>query len=299
MAQSNTELPDSRYEALDRWPMRDIVVASIEVQQAAVRAVASATAALAGAVEAMAAALAGGGRMIYCGAGSSGLIAQLDAIELPGTFGIPLDRIPVVLAGGPAALHEIPSGAEDDEAAAMAAVERLAVGPGDGFVAVAASGSTPFTLAALRHARARGAATVGIACVADAPLLRAADHPILAETPPEILAGSTRMGAGTAQKCVLNILSTGVGVRLGHAYAGLMVNMRPENAKLRGRAAAIVARAAGVDAGRAEQALRESGWSIKTAIVACATGLDVEGARARLDQTGGHIRAALVQDAAA
>ena len=293
MAQTNTETPDRRFETLDRWPAAAIVEGAVGVQVEALRAITPATEALAAAIEAMAAALAGGGRMVYCGAGSSGLIAQLDAIELPGTFGIPLDRVPVILAGGAAALQEIPSGAEDDRAAAIAAVDLLGVGAGDGFVAIAASGGTPFTVAGLEHARARGAVTVGIACVAGAPLLRAADHPVLIETPSEILAGSTRMGAGTAQKCALNILSTGVAVRLGHAYAGLMVNMRPENLKLRGRAIAIVAKAADVDQAKAEAALRASDWSIKTAIVACAAKLDAAGARARLERTGGHIRAAL------
>ena len=299
MAQTNTETPDRRFETLDRWPAAAIVEGAVGVQVEALRAIMSATESLAAAIDAMAAALAGGDRMVYCGAGSSGLIAQLDAVELPGTFGIPLDRVPVILAGGTAALQEIPSGAEDDREAAVAAVDRLGVGPGDGFVAIAASGGTPFTVAGLERARARGAVTVGISCVAGAPLLRAADHPILIETPSEILAGSTRMGAGTAQKCALNILSTGVAVRLGHAYAGLMVNMRPENAKLRARAAAIVAKAADVDAMKAEEALRASDWSIKTAIVACAAKLDAAGARARLERTGGHIRAALENDAAA
>jgi N-acetylmuramic acid 6-phosphate etherase len=299
MPHTNTETSDRRFETLDTWSAAAIVGGAVEMQVGALRAIAPATEALAAAIEAMAAVLAGGGRMIYCGAGSSGLIAQLDAIELPGTFGIDLDRVPVILAGGTAALQEIPSGAEDDREAAAAAVDRLGVGPEDGFVAVAASGRTPFTVAALDRARDRGAVTVGIACVRETPLLEASHHAVLLETPPEILAGSTRMGAGTAQKCALNILSTGVGVRLGHAYAGLMVNMRPENAKLRERAVAIVGKAAAVDATRAARALAESGWSIKTAIVACAAGVDPAMARVRLEETGGHIGPALNRNAAA
>lgn len=299
MSLASTERFDARYDDLDLSATGDIVSNILATQQDALRGLRPALPALAQAIEALAGVLRAGGRMAYAGAGSSGLIAQLDALELPGTFGIEADRVPVILAGGPAGLTSIPSGAEDDPEAGEAAVDALAIGPGDGLVAVAASGSTPFTVAALARARRRGAVTVGIACAPSSPLLAACDHPILIATPPEVIAGSTRMGAGTAQKCALNILSTGVAVRLGHAYRGLMVNMRPDNAKLRARAAGIVAQAAGVDAARAERALVEAGWSIKTSIVACLASVDAGAARARLEAGGGDIRAALSQGSAA
>lgn len=299
MSLASTERFDERYDDLDLSATSEIVSNILATQQDALRGLLPALPALAGAIEALAKALRSGGRMAYAGSGSSGLIAHLDALELPGTFGIELDRVPVILAGGPDGLSSIPSGVEDDTEAAEAAVDALAIGPGDGLIAVAASGSTPFTVAALMRARRRGAVTVGLACVASSPLLAACDHPILIVTPPEVIAGSTRMAAGTAQKCALNILSTGVAVRLGHAYRGLMVNMRPDNAKLRVRAASIVARAADVDRSRAERALVDADWSIKTSIVACLASVDAGAARVRLAAGGGDIRAALSQGSAA
>ena len=299
MAQAKTERFDHQYRGLDLWPTVELVSAIAAVQQQALRAIEPAAPALAAAIEDLAGKLKAGGRMAYAGAGSSGLIAQMDALEMPGTFGIGLDRVPVILAGGPASLLALQGGAEDDIAAAETAVDEHGLGPKDGLIAVAASGTTPFTLAALRRARARGAVTVGVACAAGAPLLRDSDHPILIETPPEVIAGSTRMGAGTAQKCALNILSTGVAVRLGHAYAGLMVNMSPDNAKLRVRAIGIVAEAAGVDSARAEQALDEAGWSVKTAVMLCVARLGADAARARLAASGGDIRTALAHESVA
>ena len=299
MTPATTERSDDLYRDWDLWPIGDQVAAILAAQLQALRAVEPARAALAGAIEALADRLRGGGRMVYAGAGTSGMIAQMDALELPGTFGIPCDRLPVILAGGPDSLRQLAGNVEDDAAAAEAAVDDLAIGPPDGLIAIAASGTTPFTLAALRRARARGAVTVGIACVAGAPLLDESRHPILIETPPEVVAGSTRMGAGTAQKCALNILSTGVATRLGHAYAGLMVNMSADNAKLRQRAAGIVARAVDVDLARAERALEEAGGSIKVAVTQSLAGIGADEARARLAESRGDIRAALAQTSAA
>lgn len=293
MPTASTERHDERHASLDLWPMPALVTRIVDAQREALRAIEPRAETLAVAVEALAAVLRAGGRMAFAGAGSSGLLVQLEALELPGTFGIPPDRVPVVLAGGDAALRAMPGGAEDDTAAAEAAVDALQLGLGDALVATAASGSTPFTVAALGRARQRGAVTVGIACVAASPLLAGCDHAILVETPPEIIAGSTRMSAGTAQKCVLNILSTGVAVRLGHAYRGLMVNMHPDNAKLRTRAVAIVAQAAGIGPDQALQHLHETAWSIKTAILAGAAALPAESARKLLATSGDDIRAAL------
>lgn len=293
MPTASTERHDERDASLDLWPTAALVARIVEAQHEALRTIEPRGEAIAMAVEALAAVLRAGGRMAFAGAGSSGLLVQLEALELPGTFGIPAHRVPVVLAGGDEALRVMPGGAEDDAAAAEAAVEALDLGAGDALVATSASGSTPFTVAALRRARRRGAVTVGIACVAASPLLAGCDHPILVETPPEVVAGSTRMGAGTAQKCVLNILSTGVAVRLGHVYRGLMVNMHPDNTKLRTRAVAIVAEAAGIGQDEARRHLAEAAWSIKTAILAGAAALPAVAAQKLLAASGNDIRAAL------
>lgn len=293
MATATTERTDTAYDDLDLWSDVRLVDAMAASQRDALASVAAAGEALSGAIAAVAAALRGGGRLAYAGAGSSGLIAQLDRLELPGTFGIPLDRLPLILAGGPDALGALSGASEDDVAAGAAAVAAQGLGAGDALVALSASGGTPFTVAALRAAAARGAVTVGIACVAGSPLLAASHHAIVLGTPPEVLAGSTRLAAGTAQKCALNILSTGVALRLGHGYRGLMVNMVPDNAKLRGRAVAIVARAAGIAPDRAEAALAAADGSIKVAVTLAGAGIDAAEARARLARTGGDIRAAL------
>ena len=293
MATATTERTDTAYDDLDLWSDVRLVDAMAASQRDALASVAAAGEALSGAIAATAAALRGGGRLAYAGAGSSGLIAQLDRLELPGTFGIPLDRLPLILAGGPDALGALSGASEDDVAAGAAAVAAQGLGAGDALVALSASGGTPFTVAALGAAAARGAVTVGIACVAGSPLLAASHHAIVLGTPPEVLAGSTRLAAGTAQKCALNILSTGVALRLGHGYRGLMVNMVPDNAKLRGRAVAIVARAAGIAPDRAEAALAAADGSIKVAVTLAGAGIDAAEARARLARTGGHIRAAL------
>ena len=295
MTATTTECADDRYGCLDLWSTSDQVAAILSVQQQALVAVEPARAALAAAIDDLAERLRSGGRMAYIGAGTSGVIAQMDALELPGTFGIGRDRLPVILAGGSPSLITPAGGAEDDAGAAETAVHDLGLGPADSLIGLAASGSTPFTVAGLRRAAACGAMTVGIACVRGSPLLTASQHPILIETPPEVVAGSTRMGAATAQKCALNILSTGVAIRLGHAYAGLMVNMTPDNGKLRQRAASIVSRAAGVDSAQAEHALERAGGSVKTAVTLCLAGGDADAARARLRRSGGDIRAALTQ----
>ena len=293
MTLSKTERPEAGYDDLDLWSTVAVVGGIVSVQREALNGVAAAASQFADAIEALSTILKAGGRMAYAGAGSSGMIAQLDRLELPGTFGIGLDRLPVILAGGPESLLALAGEAEDDTAAAEAAVDACGLGPGDALVAVSASGSTPFTVAALRRARQRGCVTVGLACVPGAPLLSESQHPIVVETPPEIVAGSTRMAAGTAQKCALNILSTGVALRLGHVYRGLMVNMSPDNAKLKQRAVAIVARAAAVDTGRAAAALADADWSIKTAVTLCAAGIGAAEARDRLDRSAGDIREAL------
>jgi len=294
MAQ-RTEHVDEAYRGLDSWSSERILSAIVDAQVDAVASVGDEIAAIARAGDAVAERLRAGGRFAYAGAGSSGLLAQVDALELPGTYGIEADRVPVLLAGGRDALVEIPSGAEDDEAEAEEAVDRVGLGDADALLAISASGSTPYAIAAVRRAARRGAITIGMACNGGTPLLRESDFPILLRTPPEVVAGSTRMNAGTAQKCALNMLSTLIGIRLGHTYDGMMVNVRADNAKLRKRALQIVARASGKSLREAETALRSAGGDVKAAILISAGSGDRQDALELIERSGGNVRAALAE----
>lgn len=262
-----TETSPDAYRGLDLWPSEAILSAIVTAQTQAVSAVAAAVPVLAAAGEAIAARLRAGGRMVYVGAGSSGLMAQIDALELPGTYGIPAEATPVLLAGGTAALLTMPAEAEDDSDAAVQAVVETRLCARDTLIALSASGSTPFPLAALREAKWRGALTVGIANNPETPLLTEAEFPVLLATPPEVVAGSTRMNAGTAQKCALNMLSTLVAIRLGHAFDGLMINLQADNLKLRGRAVRIVAQACALPEPEAAALLGRAEGNIKAAVV--------------------------------
>lgn len=287
-----TEAADPRYIDIDGWSAAEAAAAIVQAQQAAAGAVEPAIPAIAAAAEAGAARLRGGGRLAYAGAGTSGRLAVLDGVELTPTFDWPEDRLVFLLAGGEAAMLRGVEGAEDDTGAALAAVARTRLGAGDVLVAVAASGRTPFTLAAVRAARAAGALTIAVANNPDVPLLAAADHAILADTGAEVIAGSTRMAAGTAQKTVLNTLSTTMMLRLGRVYRGRMVDMRPSNAKLRARAGAMVAELAGVEPAVAAAALAATDYAIKPAVLV-ARGLSPVDADARLAACGGDLRRAL------
>ena len=287
-----SEDADPRYRELDLWDDRTALAAMWEGQLAAVAAVGPALPALAGAVAALAGRLAGGGRLVYAGAGTSIRIAVQDGTELGPTFDWPEARTLYLIAGGEAALRVAVEGAEDDAAAAVAQVAEAGIAPDDAVIGVAASGRTPFTVAALRAAREAGALTIGIAGSADAPLLQVAEHKVCLATGPEVVAGSTRMKAGTAQKVALNLLSTQAMVRLGRVHAGLMVDMRPANAKLEARARAMVMRLAGTDAAGAEAALAACGGRVKPAVLV-ALGLSAEAAQAALAESGGVLRRAL------
>lgn len=260
----------------------------LAAQQAALSALAPAIPAIAAVAGAGAAALAAGHRMAYAGAGSSGLMALADALELPGTFGIAPDRVPVLFAGGAQALLSMAGAVEDDLDAAAAEVGRLALGPGDVVICLAASGGTPTTLAVVQAARAAGATVAGFANVAGSPLLTLAHLPVLLDTGAEIVSGSTRMGAGTAQKAALNLMSVLVGIRLGHVHDGYMVNVLADNAKLRDRAAGIVAAVAAVDAATARTALAATEGAVKPAVLV-ARGLSPDAAAAALDAADGHL----------
>jgi len=288
-----TERASPRYAQIDDWAAPDLVAGMLEGQFAAIGAVQAAAPSLARAIEAAAARLAGGGRIVTLGAGTSGRIATQDAAELRPTFDWPSERVLTLIAGGPEALIAAREGAEDAGADAVAALDAHEVGAGDVVIGVAASGGTPFTVAGLRHARARGALTIAVFNSPGAPMRLAADHPILLETGAEFIAGSTRMQAGTAQKAALNILSTGVMIRLGYVWRGKMVEMRPTNAKLKARAARMVVDLTGADEDMAAAALAEAGGTIKLAVTMLALGLDRAGAEAHLARHGGNLRRAM------
>ena len=289
-----TEDISARFADLDLWTTQDAVQAMLEGQLAAVAAVQSQAGRISDAAEQAAERLSGPeGRIIYAGAGTSGRIAVQDGVELGPTFD--WDRVAYVLAGGWDALRFSVEGAEDDAEAAEAAVHALAVTSRDVVVGVAASGRTAYTIAAIRTAAAAGALTVGVASNAGTPLLAAVDHPILLDTGAEVVAGSTRMKAGTAQKIALNLFSTAVMVRLGSVHGGLMISMRLSNAKLRDRAVKIVARAAGVEDAVAAEALERAGSDIKLAVLV-ALGRSAEEGAARLRAAGGNLRAAIARE---
>ncbi len=284
-----TETLDARYLDLDQWPTESAVQAMLEGQMAAIAAIQSQTAAIARAAEAAAARLGQDGRLIYVGAGTSGRLAVQDGTELNPTFGWPTKRLVFLMAGGFGALTQAFEGAEDDPDAARADIEGCAIAPCDVVIGVAASGSTPYTVAAIEHARTLGALTIGIANNAGTPLIARAEHHVLADTGSEVLAGSTRMKAGTAQKAVLNLLSTALMLRLGFVYRGRMVAMRVSNAKLLQRGRRMVQELAGVEAEVAIYALEVAQNDIRRAVLV-ARGLPLAQADALLDAQHGRLR---------
>ncbi len=247
---------------------------------------------IAAAIAAITDRLAAGGRLIYMGAGTSGRLGVLDASECPPTFNTPPEQVIGWIAGGPAALTTSIEAVEDDPDLGRADAARQQIGAGDVLVGIAASGRTPYVLGALTYAREVGALTVALACNADPPIGRAADITIAVETGPEIVNGSTRLKAGTAQKMVLNMLSTGVMIRLGKTYGNLMVDVQLTNAKLRRRAVAIVETVTGLATEDAAALLAAAG-DTKTALVAALAGVPPAVARERLRAAGGVVRRAL------
>lgn len=289
---ADTETVDPLYADIDQWPTVDAVQAMVDGQAAAIAALQSQTAAIAAAADAAADRLGDLGRLIYAGAGTSGRVAVQDGVELGPTFGWPEARLGYLMAGGMGALAASVEGAEDDADAACTEIAALNVGPYDVVIGVAASGRTPYTIAAVEAGKAAGALTIAIANNPAAPLLAAADHAILAETGSEILAGSTRMKAGTAQKAVLNILSTAIMLQLGRVYRGLMVDMVISNEKLGHRAARIVAQLAGCSEEAGAEALVAANKDIKMAALV-AMGSTVGEARDLLAANGGRLRGAV------
>jgi N-acetylmuramic acid 6-phosphate etherase len=248
---------------------------------------------LAAAIDGIVERLRRGGRLVYVGAGSSGRLAAVDAAECGPTFNVTDGTVTAIVAGGVGALAVAQEAAEDDAGAGEADVAAAGVGPDDAVVALSASGRTPYAVAAAHAARATGALTVGVVCAADSELGAEVEHEIVAVVGPEVIAGSTRMKAGTAQKLVLNTISSTVMIRLGKTYGNLMVDVVPSNAKLRARARRAVALATNASDEHVDAALAAADGDVKVAIVSLVAGVDASSARARLDAAGGVVRASL------
>ncbi|AHF76179.1 N-acetylmuramic acid 6-phosphate etherase [Sodalis praecaptivus] len=291
---SETRHPDSM--ALDTLSTLEMVRLFNQQDKLVPEAIASELPAVAAAIDRAAQALGAGGRLIYLGAGTSGRLGVLDASECPPTFGVPPDKVIGLIAGGPGALLKAVEGAEDDMALGERDLRHLQLTPADVVVGLAASGRTPYVLGALRYARTLGCATVAVSCNPDSPIAQAADIAISPVVGPEVLTGSTRMKSGTAQKLVLNMISTGAMVKLGKVYQNLMVDVKATNVKLRDRACRIVCEACGVDADRAKAALAQTDYDVKPAILMLLSGKSAAEAQAALRAHDGFLRAALADE---
>ena len=291
-----TEQPHPDHPQLDRYDTAALVDALVADQANAALAVRAAGAQLAQAVDAAAQRLAASqerGRIVYVGAGTSGRLGLLDSVELNPTFSWPRERSPALLAGGERALFVAVEGAEDSREGGAADIAGAGVGPLDVVVVLAASGSTPYAIAAAQAARAAGALTIGMANNPGAPLLAACEIGVTLDTGPEVISGSTRLKAGTAQKIALNTFSSAVMVRLHKVYGNLMVDVRATNAKLVKRALRLTVLATGADEAAAQTALAACDSSVKVAIVMLKGGVDANTARARLTAAQGSVHGAL------
>lgn len=293
MSTSATESTHQTHAGLDGYDTPRLVAALVDDHAVAVRAVQAACAQLATAVDATAERLGRGGRLIYAGAGTSGRLGVLDAVELNPTFSWPRHRAPALLAGGEGAMFLAVEGAEDDGAQGAADLHRLGPTEQDVVFAIAASGTTPFALGVVTSARSLGCLTIGMANNSGSPLLEAAEIGILLDTGPEVISGSTRLKAGTAQKVALNSFSSAVMVRLHKVYGNLMVDLRATNVKLVHRAVRLTMQAAAVAQPQAEAALRDCGYRVKVAVVMLRKALTAEQALAALEAAGDNLRRAL------
>lgn len=293
MAPRRTESVHKDASGIDARTPESVLRLLADAQIEAAGAVRAAIPEIAEAAEKIAASLAAGGRLVYAAAGSSGLMALADALELPGTFGIPRERVFILLAGGREALVNLAGGPEDDAGQAELDVASTGLAEGDCLIALSASGSTPYAIGALEEAKRRGASTIAFANNAGAPMFDIAETSVLLATPPEVVAGSTRMGAGTAQKIALNMMSTMAAIHLGHVHDGYMVNLHADNIKLHERAARIVSAIAGCDTAEAQALLERSGGSVKIAILLAAGAASLEAANQLLDGVDQKLRSAL------
>ncbi|MEU8539340.1 N-acetylmuramic acid 6-phosphate etherase [Streptomyces sp. NPDC048717] len=279
---------------IDRLPTLDIARIMNGEDRTVPAAVAGQLPAIAAAIDATAARMARGGRLLYLGAGTAGRLGVLDASECPPTFNTDPAQVVGLIAGGPGAMVQAVEGAEDSRELAAADLTALGLTPDDTVVGVSASGRTPYAVGAVEHARAHGALTIGLSCNADSALAAAAEHGIEIVTGPELLSGSTRLKAGTAQKLVLNMISTITMIRLGKTYGNLMVDVRASNDKLQARSRRIVALATGAPDERIEIALKAADGEVKTAVLMILAGIDdAAEAERRLARTDGRLRAAL------
>ena len=289
----NTETPSTSHTELDTYATPDLVSALVEDQINAVNAVRAAGPAIAQAVDAAVPRMLQGGRLIYAGAGTSGRLGVLDSVELYPTFSWPRERAVGLIAGGAGAMFVAVEGAEDDAEQGAKDLRAVNVGPHDVVLLLAASGGTPYVLGATRAAKAAGALCIGFANNHQAPVTQQADIGITLDTGAEVISGSTRLKAGTAQKIALNTFSSALMVRLNKVYGNLMVDLKATNAKLVRRAMALTMRAAECDEPTALRTLALCDQHVKVAVVAIRLGLDIAAARARLDQVGGSVRQAL------
>jgi N-acetylmuramic acid 6-phosphate etherase len=287
-----TERSSPRYSSIDLWEPEDILESLIEGQFSAVAAVRAALPAINSAAVAMEARLRDRGRLVYAGAGTSGRLAVQDGAELIPTFGWPEDRLLLLMAGGRDALLQSVEGAEDEVDHAVQFLGQHEINIDDVLIAVAASGTTPFTLACLRETRRRGALTIGIANNPATPILEESHHPILLNTGSEPIAGSTRLKAGTAQKVTLNVLSSLLMILLGRVYQGLMVDVRALNEKLVRRSEDMLIQLTGRSRDDAHNALDRAHGSVKLAVLLI-QGCDLETATSLLNRSGGQLRKAL------
>lgn len=290
---SGTEVVRHELNDLDLASTGELVRLMNVADRSVPEAVGEAAEAIAAAIDAIVSRLAGGGRLVYVGAGTSGRLGLLDAAECGPTFDSPPGQVLGILAGGSGALVDAKEGAEDDAQAGARSIEDHAIDRQDAVVGITASGRTPFVIGAILAARKRGALTIGLSCNEHAELSAEVDHPIEVLTGAELVAGSTRLKAGTAQKLVINTISTVTMIRLGKTYGNLMVDVRANNDKLRERAARIVEQAAGVNRSRALAALERSGYSAKTAIMILLAGITPDEATHLLAVHGGRLREAL------
>jgi len=290
LALLTTEANDPRYAQIDRMSVGELAATMNDADATVPAAVRAALPQIVAAIDGIAARMARGGRLVYVGAGTAGRLGVLDASECAPTFNTPPGLVVALIAGGPAAVVTPSEGAEDDPATGAAAVADAGVGPLDSVVGIASSGRTPYAVGAIRRARELGAFTVGLTANAGSPLSRVAEQPIEVVVGPEVLSGSTRLKAGTAQKLVLNMISTITMVQLGKTYGNLMVDVRPTNHKLRERAVRIVRQTTGTGDAAARAALEAAGWDVKVAAVTLRLGVEVPAARDRLAAAGGRLR---------
>lgn len=289
-----TETPSTAHTDLDRYALPDLVASFIEDQQEAIHALRSAAPQLTSAVAAALPRIQAGGRLIYVGAGTSGRLGVLDSVELHPTFSWPRERAVALLAGGHSAMFVAVEGAEDDEAQGGRDVLGLQVGPADVVLLLAASGATPYVMGALHAARRAGALTLGFANNPGAPLTEQAEIGITLDTGPEVISGSTRLKAGSAQKMALNAFSSALMVKLNKVYGNLMVDVKASNAKLVRRAIALTMQAGDCDEATARATLERCDNHVKLAIVALRLRVTPEQARVALDLADGSVRGALL-----